>query len=190
MTHFIPGKGIKEVSTNKGTSAIIRYPKWEDLNGLRDMVNDVSNTDPFASPSYEEISIKEQAESMCDIFKKIEFGDMVFLCCQIGDILVGSCGIDRYKGAMSRCHHIGIFHIVFRQSFRNEGIEQEIAQSTIAEAKKHIKGLKKIDLETNELNTDAVELYKSIGFVETAHLPDLIYYKNNYVPGIGMHMKI
>lgn len=190
MTTFIPGAVVKEFTTKKGKNAVIRYPKWEDLEAMTDFINTLSKEDTYIGFSGEQMTLKEEADFLCEIHKKVEFGDMAYLCCEVNGQYVGSSDVTRYEAARKRSRHLGMFGLVIAKDYRGEGIGFELAQATIEEAEKRIEGLKLIGLEVYEQNTPAQELYKKLGFVEQARIPDIIQYKNEYTPGVLMYRKV
>lgn len=76
---FIPGKIVKKIRLKNDKEAVIRYPKWEDLEGLTSYINELSAEDTFITYSGEKISKEKEADFLASRFKEMEFGDCVKL---------------------------------------------------------------------------------------------------------------
>ena len=67
------------------------------------------------------------------------------------------------------------------------GIGRLLMQHILAEAEKEIQGLKIIRLGVFANNPVALEMYKSLGFVELGNLPNGLLHKGEYVAHIYMY---
>lgn len=190
MTNLRPGKIVKTFTTKKGKQAVIRYPKWEDLDLLLEYINTLSKEDTFINFSGEELSKKEEAEFLARLFVDIEMVDRVILCCFIDDQLVGSCDIERDKGGRKRSRHVGIFGISITKEYRGEGIGYELAKATIEEARERISELKLIILDVFNANQIAQVLYEKLGFQKAGQIPKAVLYQKEYLDEVKMYLEL
>lgn len=190
MTNFIPGREVSQFTTKKGRTAIIRYPQWQDLDLLTDYINKLSAEDTYINLSGEKISREEEIEFLAGMFKSLEKGDKVYLCCFVGSSLAGACSVDRNITARKRCRHEAILGITLAQDFRSEGIGFQLAQTAIKEAKKKIAGLKLITLHVFGVNQIAQKLYHKLGFTKAGLIPGHVLYRGKFIDGILMYLKI
>jgi len=190
MTSFKPGKLVKTFKTKNNQKAIIRYPKWEDLDLLLEYINNLSQENTFINYSGEKISKKDEAEFLSGLFKEIELNNKIMLCCFVGKKLTGNCTVERITRNRKRKKHVGLFGIVIAKKHRRQGIGKELAKTTIDEAKKELKGLKLIILSYFSKNKIAKSLYDKIGFQEAGKTPGALLYNNEFIDEVNMYLKI
>jgi RimJ/RimL family protein N-acetyltransferase len=96
MSQFIPGQPVVSFFLESSDEeVVIRYPRWEDLHDLHVFINELSSEDTYISFSGEEISLEEEADFLLNWYKKMEFGDGVYLVCELHEKIVGACEISR-----------------------------------------------------------------------------------------------
>lgn len=190
MKQFVPGKHVKNIKLKDGREVEFRYPKWEDLTVMTEYINTLSKEDTFITFSGEQLTLKEEADYFGSVFKDHEFGDMVKIHAFDGNVPVAVCDIHRDKSGKKRSHHIGILGITVKKEYRSQGLGEEIIRTTIDEAKKHIEGLKTIELHVYGPNEKAQNLYKKVGFTEYGRLPGGILYKDEYYDQIYMYLNV
>lgn len=190
MAHFIPGKIIKEFKTKSGKSAVLRNPKWEDLDEMTEYTNALSKEDTFISFSGEDLSLKEEVEYLASTFSLAELGDLVKVFCEIEGKLAGVCDIRRELSRKRRSRHIGILSLTVAKEFRNDGIGKVLLEQTIEEANRQVSDLKMIWLHVFGTNDLAKNLYQKLGFVEVAKIPGELLYKGEYIEGLQMVLKL
>lgn len=76
--------------------------------------------------------------------------------------VVGWCDIFPIENV--RMNHRGSLGMGFLKEYRGKGLGKQILEKTIAHAKKF--GLEKIELSVYTSNTDAIKLYRKLGFQE------------------------
>ncbi len=190
MSYFLPGKVVKEVSTKKGRTAQLIYPRWELVDQAHRYINELSAEDTFISFSGEELSLKDEAQFLASIFVKMEMREAVFLFCVVDEKLVGICGVEQVTELRLRSKHIGSFGLSIGKEYRGEGLGYELAKTTIEEAGKNIQDLQLILLKCFANNPPALALYKKLGFVQTGQTPSALFYKGEYVDEVEMVKKL
>ncbi len=190
MSYLIPGKTVFRFTTKDHQEAVIRYPRWEDLDALLSYINVLSEEDIYLTFSGETVTKEGEMYYLTETFKSIERGDMVNLCCYINNILVGTCTISRDVQSRKRSYHIGIFGITVSKQFRRSGLGEQLARITIAEAQRTIVGLKLLILSVYSPNIAAQSLYKKLGFKTAGIVPKGVWYKGTYIDEIKMYLPL
>lgn len=189
MTYFIPGKNVAEFTSKKHYRVIVRYPRWEDLDGLTEYINALSRENTFINFSGEKISKKDETKFLADFFANLENNDKVILLAKIDHHIGGICMIDRDLHGRKRTHHVGIFGISIANKYRGSGIGYLLAKTAIDEAKKKLK-LKMLVLGIYEGNTVAKRLYYKLGFKDCGLIPEGILYKGKYIGHGQMYLSL
>jgi ribosomal protein S18 acetylase RimI-like enzyme len=96
--------------------------------------------------------------------------------------VVGWCDI-RSKG-FPVLEHSGELGIGVIKSHRGQGIGKKLMEATLAAAKE--KGLTRVELTVRENNTNAIALYKKVGFEVEGVLRNAIYVDGVYINHIAM----
>jgi len=98
--------------------------------------------------------------------------------------IVGSCSVDRRRYKET---HRAVLGIALSKDVRGKGAGEALIRRTIQLAKKRMKGLEQIDLQTFSYNKRALNLYKKVGFVKTGFVPRAIKEGNEYY---GEHVMV
>ena len=183
---FIPGKIVKKIKLKNGKEAVIRYPKWEDLEGLTSYINELSKEDTYITFSGEEITKEKEADFLANRFKEMEFGDCVMLIAVIEGKIAGIVDVGRDKRGRSRTKHVTQLGISVRKQFRGLGLGRALLKTIITEVRQKLEGIKMITLEVYSENERAINLYKSEGFEEYGRLRKGVYYRGRYIDGVKM----
>lgn len=90
----------------------------------------------------------------------------VFLIARYNGILVGTAVLA--STGLYRCRHKGQLGIIVLRNYWGQGIGRKLLETLIRWADAN--GIIKITLEVDTLNTRAINLYKSLGFIEEGYL--------------------
>ncbi len=183
---FIPGKIVKKIRLKNGKEAVIRYPKWEDLEELTSYINELSKEDTYITFSGEEITKEKEADFLASRFKEMQFGDCVMLVAVIRGEIAGVVDVGRKKQGKRRNRHIARLGISVRKQFRGLGLGRALLKTVITEVRQKLEGIKMITLEVYSENERAINLYKSEGFEEYGRLRKGVFYRGRYIDGIKM----
>ncbi len=190
MKKFIPGQIIKQFNSKKGKNITFRYPKWEDLDGLTDYINEISQEDTFIIFSGETITKEEETKYLANLLAGMESGNLLNILAVVGDTIAGSSDVERDVVSRERRKHVASFGISLKKDFRGEGIGEELMKTVIEETKKTMKNIRILTLDAYGMNTTAINLYKKIGFKELGTLPKGVLYKGEYIDDIKMYYQI
>src|SRR3989344_3761849 len=181
------GKIIKEFTSKSGKQITIRYPRWEDLDGMLKNINALARENTFIAVS-EEKTKEEEMDFLCDTLKKMEKNDEVFLVVESEGKLVGSTGVTR-ETAHARSRHVGDIGIVVLKEFRGDGIGQELLL-TILEQAKNVLNLTLVQLTVFGVNDVAKSLYSKLGFIHAGTIPGALLYKEQFIDHDMMYKKL
>lgn len=187
---FFPGEIIETFVTKKGKQAVIRFPKWEDLDQMILFINKISEENTYTTFSGETIYKDGEMYYLSEMFKSMERKDGIYLACFVNETIVGSATIIRDIAQRKRSSHIGIFGITIAHDFRNEGIGEKLSEDIINLSKTRIENLRLITLNVYSPNIIAQKLYTKLGFREYGRLQEGIGYADNYIDEIKMVKKI
>jgi ribosomal protein S18 acetylase RimI-like enzyme len=186
MTNFVPGKIVAKITLKDGSSAVIRYPKWEDLDSLVTYVNQLSSEDTFVGLSGEKFSKEQEMQFLTSVFSKIELQHGVTLWAVQDDQIIGICSVDKNFINRNRTSHRGGVGLSIKSDYRGFGIGKILLTETIEQAKLNLTGLKMLELTVFEINTKAVNLYQKLGFKIVGKIEGGYYYKGNYETQLQM----
>lgn len=183
---IVLGQKVTKVVLKNGASIDLCYPKWQDLDSLLHYINTISAEDTFIMMSGEQMTISDEANYLARVIDNIKNKLGVTLFAIDNGLVVGVCGIDKTHGDRVRASHRAGFGISIAKEYRGLGLGKILMQTTIGEAKKHIFGLKIINLDCFEMNTAAVKLYQKLGFEITGKLRNAYFYKGGYQDSLNM----
>jgi len=190
MTNFVPGKIVAKITLKDGSSAVIRYPKWEDLESLLEYTNTISNEDTFILMSGEETTFSGQAGYLAGVIDQINNGFGVTVLVISKNKVIGLCDINKIRPNRIRVSHRAALGISIAKDYRGFGIGKILLTETIEQAKLTLTGLKMLELTVFEINTKAVNLYQKLGFKIVGKIEGGYYYKGNYETQLQMILNL
>ena len=174
------GQIIKTFTLKDGRKAIVRTPRWEDLDDLMDFINSLVREEaPILREK--EVSRIEEAEWLAKHLVSLEKDEIIHFVAEIGGKVVASAEITKRRGHQK---HVGVLGIAVKSGYRRLGIATKLIEALLKEAKKQ--GLKVIILDVYEKNLPALNLYKRMGFKEVGRIPKAVYWKGEYIDDIKM----
>jgi len=174
------GQIIKTFTLKDGRKAIVRTPRWEDLDDLMDFINSLVREEaPILREK--EVSRIEEAEWLAERLVSLEKNEIIHFVTEVDGKVVASAEITKRRGHQK---HVGVLGIAVKSGYRRFGIATKLIEALLEEAKKH--GLKVIILDVYEKNLPALKLYKRMGFKEVGRIPKAVYWKGEYIDDIKM----
>jgi RimJ/RimL family protein N-acetyltransferase len=173
--------------TKTGQKLIIRYPDPSDYLAIWRYFNTLSAEKTFITYQGEKISKKDEKNWLDKNIKLIRSKKSVRLFVFIDKKLSGVTDItlkDRVQ------NHIGTFGITLASETRGQGIGKLLMTLIISEAQKKLSGLKIVTLECFINNKIALNLYKSLGFIEYGRLPSGLNYRGSLVDEVMMYKMV
>lgn len=170
--------------TKSGQKLIIRYPMASDLNQVWHYINRISKEKTFITFQGEKISKKNETQWLDSKIQQVRQKKCVVLFVFVENKFSGSSEIT-LKERTGR--HIGSFGITLAPEARGQGIGKLLMSLIISEAQKKLPGLKIITLECFANNEIALNLYRSLGFIEYGRLPKGLNYRGSLVDEVMMY---
>lgn len=166
---------------------VIRYPKADDLEQMRDYINTLSSEQTFLRFQGEQQTLEEEKEYLEKALKKISEKKEVMLLAFANNKLVGNTSLEMFDKTEK---HRALFGISVAKDFRGKGIGKLLMENIFKEAKNVLTDLKIITLTVYGNNDLAQNLYKKFGFIEYGKLPRGIFRKGEYEDEILMYKKL
>lgn len=166
---------------------VIRYPKADDLEQLRDYINILSSEQTFLRFQGEQQTLEEEKKYLDEVLKKISEAKEVMLLAFVENKLVGNTSLGMFDKTEK---HRALFGISVAKDFRGKGIGRLLMENIFREAKNVLPDLKIINLTVYGNNDLAQNLYKKFGFIEYGKLPRGIFRKGEYEDEILMYKEV
>ena len=161
--------------------AILRAPKWEDLDDLLELINSI--VDEGADIVIEERKTREEeVDWLSGVMAKMEKGRGVHVVAEVDGIVVASSEVTR--GGFRCESHLGSLGIIVRSDYRDVGIGTETMKVLLEQAR--IMGLKVATLTAFSTNPRAIHVYEKVGFRETGRIPKGFYKNGSYIDRVIM----
>lgn len=180
-------KIVYQELTVSGQKLIIRYPQARDLLQIWRYFNKISAEKTFITFQGEKVSKKNEADWLDKNLKLISQKKCIVLFIFIDGKL---SGISDITLKIRTSKHVGLFGITLASETRGQGIGKLLMSLVISEAEKKLSGLKIINLECFANNEVALNLYKSLGFIEYGRLPRGLNYRGTLVDEVSMYKMV
>jgi len=161
-----------------GTKVIFREPKAGDARQLMEFINRFADEPMSGIIVNKKTTLREERRWLAGRLKGIKDRETVMLVVESGGRIVGNCDVDRYRYKKS---HRALFGIALSEEIRGRGVGEAVMRKVIDLARHRFKGLEFIDLSAMNYNERALNLYKKVGFVEVARIPDAMKEGDLYV---------
>lgn len=164
-----------------------RTPTLDDLDILLEHINAASKEETFIRKQGMQLSKKDEESFLKKVTKDYKNKKGIMLLAFVDDELAGTADIYAGIGAEK---HTGIFGIIIKKKFRNQGIGTKLMKEVIEQAIEHLDDLEIITLGVFAKNERGVHIYKKFGFKEFGRLPKGVLRKNQYDDHINMYLRV
>ena len=178
------GKVLRRFATKDGREAVLRTPRWEDLDDLMEFINSLVEEGADICRN-KKVTREEEAEWLGRRLADLENDKIFFMVAEVDGKVVANSEIGKKGGYSS---HVGGVGIGIRQDYRDMGIGTEMLKTLTAQAEKM--GLKMLTLGVFSSNDRAIHVYNKVGFKETGRIPKEIYKDGKYIDHIIMTKEI
>ncbi len=178
---MIHGKVLEQFKVG-GKRAILRYPRFEDLDSLWQLINSMVEERAMLGVQ-KKPTRKEEVEWLSNLLKEVENKETVHLVLEIEGDLVGSAGVMRHKTPFQS--HTAELGIILRQDIRGKGIGKRLINRILEEARDSLK-VKMVTLQVMGINDIAQRLYARCGFQQTGIIRNGLRYYQEYVDAVTM----
>jgi len=174
------GKIIRRFSAKDGRKAVLRTPKWEDLDDLLALINSLveEKADIFRA---ERVSRMEEIDWLSRTLAGLEKDEFFFLVAEVAGKVIASSDLHPQRGYDK---HVGVIGIVIKRGFRDIGIGTEMMKTLVEQAQKM--SLKVLTLSAFATNKRAIHVYEKIGFVQTGRIPKKHFRNDQYIDEVIM----
>lgn len=173
-----------EFRLKDGRKAVLRNPKWGDLDDLTELNNSlVEEGAPIAMNR--RLAREEEAEWLAEHLVKIEKGKIIGVVAEIEGKVIGNSEVTRLGGNQS---HVGILGVIVAKEYRDLGVGTKMLETLIEESRGA--GLKLLVLDVFSTNPRARHVYEKVGFKEAGRVPKMGFIKEGYVDVIRMYLEL
>ena len=182
-----PGEVYKEVVLGDGRKAVLRAPRWDDLDDFLGLINEL--VDEHADILRNTHSTRgEEVEWLADRLTAIEKGSLIALVAEVNGRVVASSDVAQRTPENPQHKHVGVLGIAILKTARGLGLGKVLMDSLLELSKKA--GLKIIILDMFATNKVARRLYEKVGFVEVGKIPKAINRYGKYIDLIRFAIEI
>jgi len=177
------GQTFKEFPTKDGRKAVLRNPRWDDLDDLLENFNSFveEQSDEFCTTN-EKWTREQMADDLGVILANHENTRSFSLVVEVDGKTIGISELTKKRGFSRHVGEISVLGI--KKDYRNLGIGTEMLELLISQAERM--RLKMLVLNTFSTNKRATHVYEKVGFKETGRTPKLFYKNGKYIDGVTM----
>lgn len=175
---MLVGKVVKRLILKDGRKIVLRKPKWEDLDGMLELINSLVGESAEIARS-RKVTREEEIGWLSSLIVRVEIGKTSFIVAEVEGNVVASSDVNPQMGYES---HVGTVGIVIKQGYRDAGLGTEILRTQIDLAKKM--ELRVLTLTAFASNKRAIHVYENVGFVQTGRTPRKHFKDSEYIDEI------
>jgi len=175
------GAILREVTLKDGTVAVLRRPRWEDVDKLLEFITALTNEE-YVEIAVEKPPTREQEmDWLAQRLKALEKGEETACVAEVDGRIVGNSGLHRGRGVQS---HVGVFGLAIHRDFRDQGLGTAMLETVLEEARDM--GLRLVKLMAFATNARALHVYQKAGFREVGRIPQAIFKYGRYFDEVVM----
>jgi RimJ/RimL family protein N-acetyltransferase len=160
------GSIFKKVKLKDRTLAVLRAPKWEDVDELLAFVNGLIDEGDLYLSIQTKPTWEEELDWHANNLAQIERGKVVACVAEVSGRIVGNSSVTKRSGIQA---HVGDLGISVQKDYRNLGLGTNMMKVLIDES--HKMGLKIVRLNVFSGNNRAIYVYEKVGFKEVGCIP-------------------
>lgn len=174
------GKIVKKTIINK-KEVILRYPKMEDLEGLRELHNKLVQERAFIELQ-KRMTNRSQLEWFLQIIRKIEKREAVLLILESESRIRGYGLMERF-GLAPPAFHIAELNIALSEDVRRKGYGRQLFWNIMREVKRVLR-VKIIFIDVAKSNKHALNFFEEMGFKIVGKIKRGFKYYGRYLDDI------
>jgi RimJ/RimL family protein N-acetyltransferase len=179
------GSIFKRVKLKDGTVAVLRAPKWEDVDEFLAFINGLIDEGDLYIGVQTKPTWEEELDWHANGLARVEKGEAVVCVAEVAEHVVGNSSVTKKSGIQS---HVGELGISVHKDYRDSGLGTEIMKVLIEEACKI--ELKIVLLNVFSGNDRAIHVYEKVGFKEVGRIPKAIFKWGQYLDEIIMAIEL
>ncbi len=175
------GKVINNFKVKNGQEVILRTPRWEDLDDLLELINSLVEEKAEIYIT-QKLTKEQEAAWLRSVLSCLEKDEQFFLAAEVNRKVIALSDF-RVKGGNEE-QRVGAVGIIVRNGYRNLGIGTEIMRTILEQAASF--GLRVVTVNVFGTNKRAIHVYKKIGFVESAIIPQKHFREGKLIDEVVM----
>ena len=179
------GSIFKKVKLKDGTVAVLRAPKWEDVDEFLAFINGLIDEGDLYLSIQTKPTWEEELDWHANRLVQVEKGELVVCVAEVAGHVVGNSSVTKKSGVQA---HVGELGISVHKDYRDLGLGTEMMKVLISESRKM--GLKIVRLNVFSGNAWAIHVYEKIGFKEVGRIPKAIFKWKRYLDEIIMAIEL
>ena len=179
------GSIFKKVKLKDGTVAVLRAPKWEDVDEFLAFINGLIDEGDLYIGVQTKPTRGQEFDWLANGLTQIEKGEAVTCAAEVAGHVVGSSSVTKKSGVQA---HVGELGISVHKDYRDLGLGTEMLKVLIEESRKI--GLKIVLLNVFSENAMAIHVYEKVGFKEVGRIPKAIFKWKRYLDEIIMAIEL
>jgi hypothetical protein len=165
----------KEHPNETAEDYLVRLAEPKDARGVIMCMQSVMDERIYLVGEYYMLTEKGEQE-------RLKNPDDATFVCEKDDQIIGVLTLQR--GFHRKNRHTANLGIAIKKGHRHKGIGTKLMQKSFEWCKQN--GIKKLNLEVFSSNTNAIELYKKLGFEEEGRRKDQFFMEGTYVDDVFM----
>jgi RimJ/RimL family protein N-acetyltransferase len=174
------GKIIKSFNAKDGRNVILRTPRWEDLDGLLELINSLVDEKAEILIT-QKFTREEEAEWLTKALLRLEKNEAFFLVAEVDEKVVASSDLQLQGEGQE---FVGLIGIIVKNGHRNLGIGTEIMKTHFEKAA--LFGLKVLTVNVFATNKQAIHVYEKVGFVQTDRISKKHFRQGRFIDEVIM----
>lgn len=164
-------------TTSDGKRVVFREPKSSDARSLMTFINAFVGEEKSGLLIDKKTPLRAERRWLKARLQEIKEKTQVMLVVEFEGRIVGNCDISRRIWKES---HRAFLGIALSREIQGRGVGEALIKKTIALAKQRMHGLEVVDLQVIDYNGRAKGLYKKLGFVKVARMPNAVKEGHEY----------
>lgn len=176
---------MNSFKTKSGQQVFVRELSLNDVHPLSEFYRQLSQEDTYIWANPDEPSSYQDQKTEVDSYIDNR-ANKLYLVAYHHYTLVGYVSMD--QGGKRR-RHVGDFGLIVAKDFRRVGLGEMLSRLIIKEAKRKW-GLKVILLDTFDINTPAISLYKKLVSTIYGQRQGTVWYQGKYIGEVMMQLNL
>ncbi|MFQ5933840.1 MAG: GNAT family N-acetyltransferase [Dehalococcoidia bacterium] len=178
------GVQLKTVELTDGREAVLRTPRWEDLDDFLDFIHALIDEEVDIT-ILEKPTRESEAEWLANRLRSMESGRVIAVVGEVDGKVVANSEVMIKPGRMS---HVGLLGISVSHEYRDVGLGYEMMKTLIEESRKE--GLEVLVLDVFATNRRAIYQYEKVGFRHTGMIPKGIKRNRKHIDLLRMALEL
>lgn len=159
------GRIINSFTAKDGRKIVLRVPRWEDLEGLLDLINSLVEEKAWITRA-EKVTREDEIEWLSGALARLEKDQVLYMVAETDGHVVASSEITPKDGYEK---HVATIGITIKDGYQNIGVGTEMMKELVRQSR--VIGLRVSTLNCFAGNEWVIHVYEEVGFVQTGRVP-------------------